>query len=676
MKNRYLLLAAAALLIMPSANALAADEADVSGSLEVGVRGVNDADNSAKFLEYRDLNDGIYGNIFLDYFKSSYFFNIEGENIGQDDQSYLFKGGSYGNFKYSLFYDEIPHNLSFDAKTFYSGVGGDTLIIGGDPANIATWRNFDYTVDRKKYGADVEVSLGSLFFIDIGVNRQEKDGLKPMGTGEFSGQIEVPEPVDYTTDNLTITGGYRSTDIMFKVAGMLSSFDNDKKFLMWTNPFSGDNEVDTLPPDNDYGKINANFTWRQLPMMSTLLVNASYSNLSNDFSIFELHVPIPAALNTTDFEGDISYTTFGVSFASRPIDQLRTRLYYNFLDKTNDSTVITYIDDSNESDLFEYTKNNAGVDVDYDLGMQTLLSGGYEFENIDRTNRPDVESNTDNNLYIKVKNSSLDYLTAKFEYAYLNRDSDSDFDLTGVTMTDAEWIEQYVNRFDHTTKTKNSVKVGIEVYPTDDLDLGIDYTYAINDYDDVTLGRTKDRGHELYFDVMWRAAKMLNLSGFAGYEKYKADSNHYNYSVNQSADPLIDDGNPATYRWNQTLDDDFWTVGLMAEIPLMQERLKLSLSGQYQNSDGQTDFGTQGLNPLLSINDADDYDLTTIEAKALYALTENLDLTLGYMYEKMNYDDLQYEGYNYHPNGSYLTGAYLDHDYEAHVGYFIVKYNF
>ena len=62
--------------------------------------------------------------------------------------------------------------------------------------------------------------------------------------------------------------------------------------------------------------------------------------------------------------------------------------------------------------------------------------------------------------------------------------------------------------------------------------------------------------------------------------------------------------------------------------------------------------------------------------KALYALTENLDLTLGYMYEKMKYDDLQYEGYTYQPNGSYLTGAYLDHDYEAHVGYFTVKYNF
>ena len=132
MKKRYLLLAATALLLLPSVSALADDEADVSGSVELGIRGVNDVDNSAKFQEYRDLEDGVYGNIFLNYFKSSYFFDVEGINIGQDDQSYLFEGGSYGTFKYSLFYDEIPHNLSFDAKTFYSGIGGTTLILGGD----------------------------------------------------------------------------------------------------------------------------------------------------------------------------------------------------------------------------------------------------------------------------------------------------------------------------------------------------------------------------------------------------------------------------------------------------------------------------------------------------------------------------------------------------------------
>jgi MtrB/PioB family decaheme-associated outer membrane protein len=682
MKNKYLLLTAAALLLIPTASSLAADDADVSGSLELGIRGVDDPDNSAKFQEYRDLDDGVFGKMFLNYFKGSYFFGVEGENIGQDDQYYLLEGGSYGKFKYSFFYDEIPHNLSFDAKSFYSGIGTNNLTINvKDTGNEASWNTFDYSVDRKKYGTDIEVSLDSPFFVNVGVNREEKDGLKPLGSGSFSGQVEMPAPVDYDTDNLTIAGGYRSTEIMFKVSGMISSFNNENKFISWTNPFLGINEVNTLPPDNDYGKIAANLTWRKLPMMSTLLISSSYSDLSNDISINELNMSMPAGLNQPTFDGDISYTSLSVSFVSLPTEQLDTRVFYDYLDKDNDSSIIQYIGGGNATHIFDYNKHNLGVDANYDLAMQTKLSAGYEYMKIDRRNRPDAESNTDNVLFLKAKNTSLDFMTAKLEYTFLNRNSDENHDLTGVSIFDAENIVQHVQRFDTTSKKKNEIKIVLEIYPVDNLDLGLEYTYANNDYKNVILGRTEDKGHELYVDLMWRASQIFNLSGFAGYESYKADSNHYNFRAGagtppQAADPTINDGNPDSYRWTQSLDDNFWTVGLMGQMPLMKERLMLSLSWQYQKSDGETDFTTEGTTPLLPINQSEDYDITTVEAKALYAVTEDLDLTLGYLYEKSKYEDLQYLGYEYQPPGSYLTGAYADHDYEAHVGYLTARYNF
>ena len=687
MKNKSFLLAATALFILPSAHALAADAPDVEGSVVLGIRGVDEKDHSAKFQEYRYLDDGVFGKVLLNYFKGSYYFGVKGKNIGQDDEFYMLQGGDYGQFKYSFSYDKIPHNLSYDAISFFSGIGTNNLTIQGvDPTNEALWRPFDYTVDRKNYGGEIEVSLNSPFFINIGLNRQEMDGMKPLGSGSFfPTEVEMPEPVDYTTDNFTIAGGYSSMDLLFKVSGMLSSFNNDNKYLQWENPGNGNNEVNTLPPDNDYGKIAANLTWRKLPLMSTLLVNGSYSKLSNDFSIQELNVSVPAGLNRMKFDGDVSYTTLSGSYVSRPIDDLTTRLYYDYLDKKNDSTTVQYINDDGELDgnsdlIFDYTKHDAGLDVNYDLAAQTKLGAGYEYVYIDRHNRPDVKNNTDNVLYVKLKNTSLDFLTAKVEYTYLNRDADQEYE-TGVTIYEPEYIERYVQRFDYTSKKKNELKVILELYPIDTLDFGLEYTYAKNDYDNVTLGRTEDKGHEFYVDFMWRAAQMLNLSGFVGYEKYKADSNHYNFSITvppqvppHVADPTIDDGNPASYRWSQFLDDDFWTLALMGEMPLMRDRLKLSLSWQYQNSDGKCDFSTQGTTPLLPINQSEDYDLTTVEAKVRYALTEAMDLALGYMYERLDYDDLQYIGYEYQPNRSYLSGAYADHDYEAHIGYFTVKY--
>ena len=678
MKKKSLLLIASALLILPMENwSLAAEDADMRGSVELGGRIVHKDEDSAKFTEYQDLDDGFLGNFNFDYAKESYFFGAEGINVGLDDQFYQITGGSYEKYKYAFFYDEIPHNLSFGAQTFYSGVGSDNLIIDtSTPANQNTWRYFDYEVKTKAYGADFKVNLAAPFYFNFGVNRVEKDGQKPLGSGGFAGAVEMPEPVDYKTNNFTLDGGYRSDQLSFKLSGLYSTFQNDNNFLDWQNPFSDLTETNSLPEDNDYAKIAANMIWRQLPLMSTLLINGSYTKLSNDFSVNEIGAAIPAGLNQTNFDGDISTTNLSASLASHPVEKLDTRLFYEYDDRDNDSTVIEYNDGGNANSLFGYSKNRTGLDATYKLPFHTKVNGGYAYEDEDRTNRPDGAHSTDNLVYLKLKNMSLDFVTAKIEYSYLNRDTDEDYDLTGLTITDAEYITQFVQRYDVDSKSKNALKFAFEFSPLDTFDFGLAYTYVNNDYHDVTLGRTEDKGNEFYVDFMWRAAKILNLSGFAGYEKYQADSNHYNFSPGQFADPTIDDGNPASYRWSQSIDTDFWIVGLSSKTLLMQDRLQLNLSWQYQKSDGRSDFTTEGVSPLIPIDNYDDYDLTILEAKVAYALTAAMDLTLGYMYEKLTYMDNQYEGYIYNPSGTYLSGAYTDHDYDNNVGYLTIRYKF
>ena len=68
---------------------------DVFGEIQLGIRAVSDKYNSARFEEYRDLDDGVYGDAVLRAFKGGYYLNITAENIGRDDQSYLLKGGRF-----------------------------------------------------------------------------------------------------------------------------------------------------------------------------------------------------------------------------------------------------------------------------------------------------------------------------------------------------------------------------------------------------------------------------------------------------------------------------------------------------------------------------------------------------------------------------------------------------
>ena len=83
----------------------------------------------AQFQKYQDMSDSVFGAFTLDYSSDINFFSLVGNNIGLDDQGYSLTGGGYGKYKATLFYDEMPHNLSFDARSFYSGIGSDRLVI-------------------------------------------------------------------------------------------------------------------------------------------------------------------------------------------------------------------------------------------------------------------------------------------------------------------------------------------------------------------------------------------------------------------------------------------------------------------------------------------------------------------------------------------------------------------
>jgi MtrB/PioB family decaheme-associated outer membrane protein len=681
MKKRYISVLAVTSLLVPSL-AFAASDAVVTGNVEMGFRAVDDQDKSAKFQEYRALDDGTYGEIVVDAYKGAYFLEMDGKNVGQDDQSYLLKGGEYSKFKYSFSYDKTPHNLSFDAKTFYSGVGGNDLdFSGATPAPEANWSIFDYAITRENYGGDVEISMNTPFYFGFGMKRLETEGVKPLGSGGFGGQTELPEPVDYITDDVNVRAGYRSKTFSVAVTGMLSSFENDYTFLGWKDRVTAAADINTLAPDNDYNKIATNIAWKKLPFASTLAINASYAKLESDFNVSDLNITAPAGLNTTSFEGDIDYTNVSVVFSSRLTKDLDSRIYFNYLDKNNDSTVIAYTGGGNATHIFDYSKDNAGLDLGYRLPMQTKVRFGYEYLDVDRTNRPDAESTTDHIGYIQIKNTALDFLTAQVQYKHTARDSDFSIADPTLVNTDAGYIQGFVERYDATDKNKDEIKLSLELYPMENLDLGFEYTYEVNDYDDVTLGRTDDESHQFYVDAMVRLPRKASVSAFAGYEMNEANADRYAYTAGsgappQTADPTIDDGNPDSYLWSQDLTDDFWTYGVSAQVPLLDDKLRIVMSWEYQDSDGQSDFSSQGATALEDIDLSDDYKMTTLEAKAVYAFAEKLDFTLGYIYEKYKYEDLQYDGYEYVPSGSYLTGAYADHDYEANIGYLLVKYGF
>ena len=76
----------------------------------------------------------LYGDMTLQYESGNYYLDFRAAEAGRKTQSYELSGGKWGSFKYFFSYDQLPHNFTYDAKSFYQGVGGANSELS-DPAS-------------------------------------------------------------------------------------------------------------------------------------------------------------------------------------------------------------------------------------------------------------------------------------------------------------------------------------------------------------------------------------------------------------------------------------------------------------------------------------------------------------------------------------------------------------
>jgi MtrB/PioB family decaheme-associated outer membrane protein len=646
-----------------------AGEMVVSGDVSIGLRGGSyDEGESAKFEEYGDWEEGLYGRFSLFGAKDGHFFNASADATGVKAGV-----GCAENGRLSLFYDKFDHNYSFDNWTPHQGVGSETLPIGSPHIPVSDWQPLDYSVEHKHYGANFDLTAGAPFFFSLGVERIEKDGIIPFGAPDYQNftPIEMPLPVDDKTTNTTTELAYRSKKVSFQLDGAVSEYDNQVRALnsqnIGTAPFDPAFPLLTPPgppewqptiplaPDNDMWQIGGQLVLRDLPLNSVLALRGSYSQLQSEADL----------LTGATWDGDIAYTTASLSLRSEPVEDLDTELSYRYVDKDNESDqldlnpgVLTEI-----PERFHYTKHNAAFEASYRLNKANRVSAGYDFLTVDRAEevRPDAENSTTHAVFAEWKNTALKFLTTKVRFDYENRDADVNSD--GHTRVSSP--------FDAASREQYEWTFSLGAVPMAGLDMGLNYNYRSAEYDDTEFGRTDERVHKLTFDTNVALPGEAMLRGYAAYEKTENQSTGEQWGGLEWSF-----GGGFSDPWDQydvEVTDEVWTYGVKLEAPLF-ERTKLTVSYDYQKNDGSADFD---LAALQDVSDYDDYTLKTLNLMAEIGVTENLSLIVGYLYKKYDYADIKMEGYELVPDDGYIyTGAYSEPDYEAKIGYMNLKYTF
>lgn len=365
------------------------EEATVSGKVSVTARTVDGERESAKFQEYREIPDGLGGDVKLKYqHPDGYFLDVKAKNIAQDDQYLGFRGGKYGKYRIELIYDKIPHRFAFDAKTLFAGVGSGNLVLSdalqtnlqnigtdnvgdldgnGTPdqaadRNIALanrLRDFftgasstDLELFRKTGRANVDVMAFDPVNVRVELSREERNGTRPFfGSFGFGNTIEIAEPIDYDTTDLRLIAEYTKRPLFLRAAYYFSKFENNIDTLTWDNPFRAVDSTTAnaytqtfgagpsrglidLYPNNTYHNLAFTGSFTDLPLRSRLSATASFGWMRQDDEL------VPFTTNTAISTGAVS----GIAGIPVPFDAFdRSSLPTDKQDGKVDTTLVNVL---------------------------------------------------------------------------------------------------------------------------------------------------------------------------------------------------------------------------------------------------------------------------------------------------------------------------------------------
>jgi MtrB/PioB family decaheme-associated outer membrane protein len=605
-------------------------------------------------------------------------------DIGYDTQRYSLEGGKYGSFKYNVLYDEIPHNFTWNARSFYGDPGGTTLnytpATGNRPTNNTdAWNTFDYQTKRKNFDMGAGFSLMKPFFFSVNVGREEKQGTGWNGISSSSSNgAEIPMPVDYTTDHLKAEIGYGKQPFFAAFNYYYQKFSNDDRYLNVRSPFPSTTNSTQIPlaPSNDYQKFSFMGNVK-LPWNSKFNAKADYGRATSDKGLVTSYWGSTQSLvanSSPTFNGDISTQNYHAVLTSAPLSFLNGKAFYQYYKKDNSSDHISGVTTSSTgttstwaNELFGYYKENYGAELDFRVLKGLHLIGGYTHNYIDRR-RADTPTNNDDLYKIEARYDLLGFATVRAGYEYLVRAADYS------ASTSASG--QYSHMFDAAAKNQTTWKADVQFYPLDNLNFNVMYKYIKADYKDTTLGITSTERNFWGLNGDYTFSKWFKAYGYFDWDELT----RYQFQRRGSSDPFGATQNASNYNWTADQVEKNYDWGLGADVYVIPKKLTIRAGYDNMRSNGTVDFNylTAAAIPAGQNNERKE----SFSIRGIYNATAALTITGGYAYESYRYNDAQYNGYQYtipagsaSPNG-YFTGLYANPSYKANIVFLGAAYKF
>jgi len=655
------------------------------------------SDDSFKFGDYTGMNDkGAYliSNVELNHRNeaNTHYFSLTGLNLGLDSRNLKLEGGEQGNYGLSLEYDEIP-KLALDSyQTPFLNPGSANLTLptpwvrgattGAMAAQInGNMRPFDIKTERNSLSFGLTKELARGWDTVLRVKREKKDGSRLIGAviGNSGGNPRsalLPEPVDYTTDELEAQLRYTDKKLQLQFAYFGSYFDNANSSLIWSNPFGGVSGWNGstalgqigLPPDNRAHQISAAGGYSITPD-TRLSGSVSLGRMTQNDAFLPYTINSDLSSNTplprTSLDGRVDTTHMDVKLSSKLTPKLHAFAAYRYDDRDNKTPQATYRyiggDSINQSTTLNSakvrtnlpgssTKQQIEAHLDYHLTTNTKLKFGYDYEWADKTFEAITEEK-EHTVKAEVNQHFNDMVSGGLSYAYSDRKTSaangSEYDGSApflASFTPAYAASQYdaslpLNgywdnlptqyKFFMAPRKRDKVRAFLNVAPTEKIDLQAAIDYKNDDFHKSQYGLQEAKGWAVNLDANYVASDKLSGHVFASFDKYETGqrSNAFN-----GGSRVIS----SNFDWTADIDDRTSTFGIGA---------RYTPSSKYQIGGDITHASSTGTTSVWNVANTTKpmpdlkTKLTRLDLFGQYQVQKNLVVKMKYIYERYSSAD-------------------------------------
>ncbi len=674
----------------------------LTGEADLGAQKLEGNRNSPNFRTYRVIEEGFVANrlrLGIETKDQRWFSEFQGLDIGKDDQNYQIRMGQYGRYRLDLEWDETPHLYGEGRTAFLRSEGGalnfPTALAAAVQAAPAASKPvllrqingsapFDLKTRNDALRTAFSWALTPEWDIRLGYDHTRRAGTRPMGAGFGSpgGQIvEIPEPIEWQTDQLSFTTGYSTPVWQVQGGYSLSIFGNDIKTVTFGNPlfatptvagFNSNVGRIVLAPDNQSHNLSL-AGGVNLPMATRLSAKVAYTINKQDDTFFSHTVnPLLAGdprlrLYSPSLRGDVRNLLVNASGVTRPIQDVTVTGTYRFFGYYNFTLPQTFpaheVRDTGavvSETLFaiphDYQKQNGDLDASWRVLWPLTLRAGVGWERWDRADSRETGRTDEYSLKTGLSYKPLSWLDIRAKYVRSWKRIDFYNTYAHIAHTQLDETlgasslsgqDPNLRKYDEAARDRHRAELSFRLMPLENLDVGLTGSYSRDDYPFSYYGLQNGNEWSAGVDAAYSPVSWLTLRANYVREEYHSKQRSQSRTLT-AAGVLVDF---LGFDWVSRNVDTYDTVGAGTTIRLIPDRLELL--GDYGYTRSIARVNSFNPNPVVCTGGAaagctaaniataratnfpdDRFSLHRINAVLRYWLLKNLALRAGYTYER------------------------------------------